>query len=148
MGRASCGCTISMRSILTLSKMWDADAKFAKRVSSNTRKGKMQMQLYMIGRLKSICKFKEKQVADTLVPKRASATVNIKVLQIHQLSKKYLHKRITQDADTSAAKEHLRKQITESPPLLIVPPISITVHLQERKDYAIQRIGVGLARRS
>ncbi len=41
MGRASCGCTISMRSILTLSKMWDADAKFAKRVSSNTRKGKM-----------------------------------------------------------------------------------------------------------
>ena len=41
MGRASWGCTISMRSILTLSKMWDADAKFTKRVSSNTRKGKM-----------------------------------------------------------------------------------------------------------
>ena len=39
--RASRGCIISMRSILTLSKMWDADAKFAKRVSSNTRKGKM-----------------------------------------------------------------------------------------------------------
>ena len=39
--RASRGCTISMRSILTLSKMWDADEKFAKEVSSNPRKGKM-----------------------------------------------------------------------------------------------------------
>ena len=86
--RANLGCTISMRSILTLSKMWNADAKFAKEVSSNSRKGKMQMQLYMIGRLKSICKFKEKQVADTLVPKRASATANIKELQIHQLPEK------------------------------------------------------------
>ena len=69
MGRASCGCTISMRSILTLSKTCDVDAKFAKEVSLNPRKSKMQMQLYMSGRLKSICKFKEKQVADTLVPK-------------------------------------------------------------------------------
>ena len=47
--------------------MWDVDAKFAKGVSLNPRKGKMQMQLYMTGRLKSICKFEEKQVADTLV---------------------------------------------------------------------------------
>ena len=50
-----------------LSKMWDVDAKFAKEVSLNPRKGKMQMQLYMTGRLKSICKFEEKQVADALV---------------------------------------------------------------------------------
>ena len=71
MGRASWGCTISMRSILTLSKMWNADVKFAKEVSSNPRKGKMQMQLYMIGRLKSICKFKEKQVADTLLSQKS-----------------------------------------------------------------------------
>ena len=28
------------------------------------------MQLYMTGRLKSICKFEEKQVADTLVKKK------------------------------------------------------------------------------
>ena len=67
-----------MRSILTLSKTWDVDAKFAKEVSSSSRKGKMQMQLYMTGRLKSICKFEEKQVADTLVKKRASVTANIK----------------------------------------------------------------------
>ena len=44
------------------------------------------MQLYMTGRLKSICKFKEKQVADTLFPKRVSATANIKPAQIHQLA--------------------------------------------------------------
>ena len=54
------------------------DAKFVKEVSSNTRKDKMQMQLYMTGRLKSICKLKEKQVADTLVKKRTSVTANIK----------------------------------------------------------------------
>ena len=69
-----------MKNILTLSKTWDVDAKFAKGVSLNPRKGKMQMQLYMTGRLKSICKFEEKQVADTLIPKRASATKNIKAL--------------------------------------------------------------------
>ena len=86
--RASRGCRISMRSILTLSKMWDVDAKFAKGVSLNPRKGKMQMQLYMTGRLKSICKFEEKQVADTLVKKRASTTANIKGLQIHQIPEK------------------------------------------------------------
>ena len=91
--RASCGCVILLGSIFTLSKMWDVDAKFAKGVSLNPRKGKMQMQLYMPGRLKSICKSKEEQVADTLIPKRASATANIKVLQIHQ------------------PKEHLQQQI-------------------------------------
>ena len=93
--RASRGCRISMRSILTLSKMWDVDAKFAKGVSLNPRKGKMQMQLYMTGRLKSIYKFEEKQVADTLVKKRVSATENIKVLQIHQLLQRHLYKQIT-----------------------------------------------------
>ncbi|CUQ48294.1 Uncharacterised protein [Dorea longicatena] len=30
-----------MKNILTLSKTWDVDAKFAKEVSSNPRKGKM-----------------------------------------------------------------------------------------------------------
>ena len=41
MERASRGCIISMRSILTLSKTCDVDAKFAKEVSLNPRKGKM-----------------------------------------------------------------------------------------------------------
>ena len=84
-----------MRSIRMLSKMWDADEKFVKEASSNHRKGKMQMQFNMPGRLKSICKFKEKQVADTAATKRASATMNIKALQIHQLSKKHLRQQIT-----------------------------------------------------
>ena len=92
--RVSWRCVILLGSIFTLSKMWDVDAKFAKGVSLNPRKGKMQMQLYMTGRLKSICKFEEKQVADTLVKKRASATANIKGLQIHQLPKEHLHKQI------------------------------------------------------
>ena len=83
-----------MESIFTLSKTWDVDAKFAKGVSLNPRKGKMQMQLYMTGRLKSICKFEEKQVADTLIPKRASATMNIKALQIHWSPKEHLQQRI------------------------------------------------------
>ena len=34
--------------------------------------------IYMTGRLKSICKFEEKQVADTSVKKRTSVTANIK----------------------------------------------------------------------
>ena len=75
--------------------MWDVDAKFAKGVSLNPRKGKMQMQLYMTGRLKSICKFEEKQVADTLIPKRASAITNIKGLQIQLLQKNHLPISIT-----------------------------------------------------
>ena len=86
-----------MESIFTLSKTWDVDAKFAKGVSLNPRKGKMQIQLYMTGRLKSICKFEEKQVADTLIPKRASATMNIKALQIHRSKKEHLQWRINRE---------------------------------------------------
>ena len=119
--------------------MWDVDAKFVKGVSLNPRKGKMQMQLYMTGRLKSICKFEEKQVADVLIPKRASATMNIKAVQIHQLSKKHLRQQI------NSGGRYIRSQKSKS---FIIPPISITIHHKARKDYAIQRIGVGLARRS
>ena len=64
--RVGWGCVILLRSILTLSKTCDVDVKFAKEVSSSSRKGKMQMQLYSPSRLKSICKFKEEQVVDTL----------------------------------------------------------------------------------
>ena len=59
------------------------------------------MQLYMTGRLKSICKFEEKQVADTLIKKRASATENIKVLQIHRSKKEHLQQRISSLAETT-----------------------------------------------
>ena len=66
-------------------------------------KTRCRCNLNMIGRLKIICKLKEKQVADTLVPKRVSATVNIKVVQIHQSKKEHLQQRISSFADTSAA---------------------------------------------
>ena len=88
--RVGWGCVILLRSILTLSKTCDVDAKFAKEVSSSSRKGKMQMQLYRPSRLKSICKFKEEQVVDTLAWKRVSVEANIKAVQIHQLPKEHL----------------------------------------------------------
>ena len=113
------GCVILPGSIFTLSKIWDVDAKFAKGVSLNPRKDKMQMQLYMIDKLKSICKFKEKQVADTLVKKRSSATANIKGLQIHQLPKEHLHKRINRE---------YRYIWYQKSKFLITLPILITIH--------------------
>ena len=57
-------------------------------------KARCRCNLYMTGRLKSICKLKEKQVADTLVKKRASATANIKVLQIYRPKKEHLQQQI------------------------------------------------------
>ena len=79
-----------MRSILTLSKTWDVDAKFAKEASSGFRKGKMQMQLYMIGRIKSICKLKEEQVADYIGQEKSICNSEYQALQIQQLQKSYL----------------------------------------------------------
>ena len=95
------------------------------------------MHLYMIGRLKSICKFKEKQVADTSVTKRASAIVNIKPVQIQRLPQRHLHKQIT------PWYRYIRHQKSK---YIIAPPISITVHLKARKDYALLLSFVGQAR--
>ena len=83
-----CRCKICEESILKSQKGQDADA------------------IIHIGRLKSICKFKEKQVADTLVPKRASATENIKPVQIQQLPQKSICNSEYQGiADTSATRK-------------------------------------------
>ena len=101
-----CRCKICKGSIFKSQKRQDADA------------------IYMTGRLKSICKFEEKQVADTLIPKRASATANIKGLQIHQLPKEHLHKQINREY------RYIRYQKSKS---LIAPPISITIHHKARK---------------
>ena len=88
---------------------------------------------------KSICNSEYQGSVDTSAAKRVSATEHIKVLQIHQLPKEHLRQQII------PGYRYIRFQKSKS---LIAPLISITVHLQERKDYAIQRIGVGLARRS
>ena len=63
------------------------------------------MQLYMTGRLKSICKFEEKQVADTLIPKRASATANIKPCRYIGLKKSIYNSEYQGSADTSVVKK-------------------------------------------
>ena len=95
-----------------LSKMWDVDAKFAKEASSGFRKGKMQMQLYTTGRIKSICKFEEKQVADIMVKKRASATANIKPCRYNNYKKLSATVNIKSVQIQQLPKKHLRKQIT------------------------------------
>ena len=58
------------------------------------------MQLYMIGELKSIFKLKEKQVADTLVKKRASVTANIKPCRYIGLKKSIYNSEYQGSADT------------------------------------------------
>ena len=69
---AGCRCKICKGSIFKSQKRQDADVIVHDRQA------------------KSICKFEEKQVADTLVKKRASVTENIKVLQIQRLLQRYL----------------------------------------------------------
>ena len=108
-----------MESIFTLSKTWDVDAKFAKGVSLNPRKSKMQMQFIHDRRLRSICKFKEKQVADTSISKKASATVNIKPCRYISCQKKHLQQQI------NPGYRCIRSQKSKS---FIAPPISITIH--------------------
>ena len=156
--RTSCGCIILLGSIC---KSWEeqvVDAQFQWEASSRYRKCGMQMQnlrreypqiperarcrcnLYMIGRLKSICKFKEKQVADALAPKKSICN------REHQAS-----------ADTTVATKSICNSeyqgLADTSATRKVNPSSL--HLfqsryitKQEKDYAIQRIGVGLARRS
>ena len=104
--------------------MGDVDAKFTKEASSSFRKSKMQMQLHMMGRMKSICNNEYQGSADTTITKRASATANIKLAQIHQLSKKHLRQQINPGCRC------IRSQKSKS---IIAPPISITVHHKARK---------------
>ena len=63
------------------------------------------MQLYMIGELKSIFKLKEKQVADTLVKKRASVTANIKPCRYIGLKNSICNNEYQGSADTSVVKK-------------------------------------------
>ena len=104
--KVRCRCKICEGSIFEFQKKQDVDA------------------IYMTGRLKSIYKFKKKQVADTSVSKKASATMNIKAAQIHQLSKNHLRQQI------NPGYRYIRSQKSKS---IIAPPISITVHHKARK---------------
>ena len=59
----------------------------------------------MTGRLKSICKFEEKQVADTLVKKRASVTANIKPCRYVGPQKSICNNEYQGSEDTSVVKK-------------------------------------------
>ena len=93
------------------------------------------MQLYMTGRLKSICKFEEKQVADTSFIKKTSATMNIKPVQIHQLSKKHLRQQI------NPGYRYIRSQKSKS---IIAPPISISTPQSKKKTMQSSELESGL----
>lgn len=87
---------------------------YTKEVSLPPKKGKMQMQLCVTDRLKSICTFNEEQVADTLDLKRASATANIKAMQIHPLSKKHLQQQISSICRYPGNKKNFTGQTLEN----------------------------------
>ena len=92
--------------------------------------------MYMIGRLKSICKFKEKQVADALAPQKSICNREHQASADTTVATKSICNREHQaSADTSAT----RKVNPSSLPLFQSRYIT-----KQEKDYAIRRIGVGL----
>ena len=127
------------------------DAKFWWRASAKHWKSKLRMRnftgehLHVIENVGCRCKIckgsifksQKRQDADAIVWQ-----VGLKVSassKKNQLSKKHLRQQINPGC------RYIRSQKSKS---FIIPPISITIHHKARKDYAIQRIGVGLARRS
>ena len=93
------------------------------------------MQFNMIGRLKSICKLKEEQVVDYNGQEKSICNSEYQALQIQRLSQRHLRQQINPGYRyiRNPSSFHLfRSQYTT----------------KQEKDYAIQRIGVGLARRS
>ena len=73
------------------------DAEFLQKVSASYRKCVMQMQNLQRKYPQVLEKARCRCNYTTLVPKRASTTANIKGLQIHQLPKEHLHKRINRE---------------------------------------------------
>ena len=101
-----CRCKICEGSIFKSQKRQDVDAIVHDR----------QAEKYLQVRRKASCRY--------IDSKRASATVNIKAVQIHQLSKKHLRQQINPGC------RYIRSQKSKS---FIAPPISITIHHKARK---------------
>ena len=99
-----------MGSILKSKKRQDVDAIV------HGRQGEKHLQV------------QRKQVADTSAVKRASATANIKAVQIQQLSKEHLQRRINREY------RYIRYQKSKS---LIVLPISTMIHSKVLLFYAL-----------
>ena len=90
-----CRCKICKGSIFKSQKRQDVDAIVHDRQAEKYLQVRRKVSCRYIDSKKSICNNEYQSLVDTLIPKRVSATENIKVLQIHQLPKEHLHKQIT-----------------------------------------------------
>ena len=104
-----CRCKICEGSILKSKKRQDVDAIIHARQVEKHLQVQRKASCRCIGPKKSIYNSEYQSLADTLVPKRASATANIKVLQIHQTPEKQISSsfRIFQSRYTSKARKRL-----------------------------------------
>ena len=119
-----CRCKICKGSIFKSQKRQDADAIVHDRQAEKHLQVQRRASCRYVGPQKSIYNSEYQGIADTSATKRASATANIKPVQIQWLPQRHLHKQIT------PWYRYIRHQKSKS---LIAPPISITVHHKARK---------------
>ena len=134
-----CRCKICEGSILKSQKRQDADAIVHDRKAEKHLQVQRKASRRYVGPQKSICNREHQASADTTVATKASATANIKGLQIHQLPKEYLHKRINRE---------YRYISYQKSKFLITLPISTTIHHKARKRLCNPANWSRLARRS
>ena len=119
-----CRCKICKGSIFKSKKRQDADVIVHDRQAEKYLQVRRKASRRYVGPQKSICNSEYQGLVDTSVVNKASATANIKGLQIHQLPKEHLHKQINREY------RYIRYQKSKS---LIAPPISITIYHKARK---------------
>ena len=135
-----CRCKICRGSILKSQKRQDVDAIIHDRQAENHLQVMKRERCRYIGLKKSICNNEYQGIADTTVATKASATANIKSVQIQRLPQRHLQQRISEMC------RYRRCQKSESFCLPIY--FNHSTPKKQEKDYALQRIGVGHARRS
>ena len=90
-----CRCKIYEGSIFKSQKRQDVDAIVHDGQAEKYLQAQRKASCRYIDSQKSICNNEYQSLVDTLIPKRVSATENIKALQIHQLLQRHLYKQIT-----------------------------------------------------
>ena len=130
-----CRCKICKGSIFKSQKKQDVDAITHARQDEKHLQVMKRASCRYIGLKKSICKNEYQGLADTLFPKRVSATANIKPAQMHQLSKEHLRQQI------NPGYRYIRHQKSKS---FIVPLISITIHQKQEKTMQSSELESGL----
>ena len=131
-----CRCKICKGSILKSQKRQDVDAIIHARQVEKYLQVQGKASCRYIGQEKSICNSEYQSLADTTAAKKASATANIKAVQIHQPSKEHLHKRI------NPGYRYIRHQKSKS---FIAPPISITIPSKKEKTMQSSELESGLS---